>query len=181
MPRFVALLRGIAPSGTNMTNDKLRAVFEGLGLEDVASVQASGNIVFRTELTDAPLLERRIEDALAGQLGLSSATLVRTPSELRGLVASDPFPGMTHGPRTYLTATFIKDAERVQDLVPRRLDAGTTIVRYDAAARAVLAITDNSKPERARGLMLWLEGSYGGGITTRSWPTVQRIVSKLEG
>ena len=28
MPRFVALLRGIAPSGTNMTNDKLRAVFD---------------------------------------------------------------------------------------------------------------------------------------------------------
>lgn len=76
MPRFAALLRGIAPSGVNMTNEKLRAVFEGLGLDDVASVLASGNIVFRTDVTDAPLLEQRIEDALADQLGISCATRV---------------------------------------------------------------------------------------------------------
>lgn len=49
-----ALLRGIAPSGTNMTNDKLRAVFEVLGLDDVASVLASGNIAFLSDVTDAP-------------------------------------------------------------------------------------------------------------------------------
>ena len=42
MFRYVALLRGIAPSGPNMTNDKLRGVFEGLGYERVSSVLASG-------------------------------------------------------------------------------------------------------------------------------------------
>ena len=46
MHRYAALLRGIAPSGPNMTNDKLRGVFEELGYEHVASVLASGNIVF---------------------------------------------------------------------------------------------------------------------------------------
>ncbi len=35
MRRYAALLRGIAPSNPNMTNDKLRGVFEGLGLEGV--------------------------------------------------------------------------------------------------------------------------------------------------
>ena len=45
MHRYAAILLGIAPSGKNMTNDKLRGVFEALGLEDVASVLASGNIV----------------------------------------------------------------------------------------------------------------------------------------
>src|SRR5690242_12977005 len=53
MPLFAALLRGIAPSGTNMTNDKLRGVFEGLGLQDVASVVSSGNIVFRSSHVDS--------------------------------------------------------------------------------------------------------------------------------
>ena len=28
--------------------------------------------------------------------------------------------------------------------------------------------------------MRWLEESYGEGITTRSWLTVERIVKKLE-
>ena len=60
------------------------------------------------------------------------------------------------------------------------MDEGTTIVRYDAAARAVLAITDNREPNRARSFMLWLEASYGKGITTRSWLTVQKINRTLE-
>jgi uncharacterized protein (DUF1697 family) len=181
MRRFAALLRGIAPSGTNMTNDKLRAVFEGLGLDDVASVLASGNIVFRSDATDAPALEQRIEDALAMELGISSAVFLRTSSELRALVDSDPFPGVTHTSGTYLTATFVKDSGRVPTPLPGQLDPGTRIVRYDRAARAVLAVTDNSEPNRARGYMVWLDQSFGKGITTRSWLTVQRIVRRLEG
>jgi uncharacterized protein (DUF1697 family) len=179
MARFAALLRGIAPSGTNMTNDRLRAVFEGLGLEDVASVLSSGNIVFRSSATDADVLEHRIEEALALELGLSSRALLRTQSELRALVDSDPFPGLTHAPETYLTATFVKHPDPA-GLVPGLLDPGTRVVRYDAAARAVLAITDNTEPSRARGFMAWLEKSYGNDITTRSWLTVQRLVRTLE-
>jgi uncharacterized protein (DUF1697 family) len=180
MPRFAALLRGIAPSRRNMTNDKLRAVFEGLGLEEVASVLSSGTIVFRSDVADAPVLEQRIEDALARELGISSRTFLRTYSELRAMVDSDPFPGVTHSSTTYLTATFIKDPGAGPTVVPGQLDPGTRIVRYDEAARAVLAITDNSEPNRARGFMRWLDRSYGTGITTRSWLTVQGIVSRLE-
>jgi uncharacterized protein (DUF1697 family) len=179
MPLFAALLRGVTPSGTNMTNDKLRGVFEGLGLENVASVLSSGNVVFRSSLGDAPVLEQRIEDALALELGISSLTLLRSYSELRALVESDPFPGVTHHSTTYLTATFVKDPS-TPHVVAGQLDPGTTVVRYDPAARAILAITDNSQPDRARAFMLWLEESYGKGITTRSWLTVKRIVKKLE-
>jgi len=163
-----------------MTNDKLRGVFEGPGFEDVASVLSSGNIVFRTSSADAPELEQRIEDALAHELGLASRTLVRSSTELHALVDSDPFPGVTHDATTYLTATFIKDPAPTA-VVPWQLDPGTTVVRYDAAVRAVLAITDNREPNRARGFMIWLEAAYGKGITTRSWLTVQRIARKLDG
>ncbi len=162
-----------------MTNDKLRGVFEGLGLEDVASVLSSGNVVFRSSRADAPVLEQRIEDALALELGISSRTLLRSYSELRALVDSDPFPGVTHHSATYLTATFVKDPSAC-DVVAGQLDPGTTVVGYDPAARAILAITDNSQPDRAQGFTRWLEQSYGKGITTRSWLTVQRIVKKLE-
>jgi hypothetical protein len=106
---------------------------------------------------------------------------VRSYSELRALVDSEPFPGVTHSSNTYLTATFIKDPRGVPSVVPGQLHpGGTEVVGYDAGARAVLAITDNSEPDRAGGFMVWLERSYGKGITTRSWLTVQRIVRKLE-
>lgn len=180
MHQYAALLRGIAPSGRNMTNDKLRGVFERLGFEDVGSVLASGNIVFRSTDTDVPTLEQRIEDALATDLGIASRTIIRSRPELRALLDSDPFPGLTHGRGTYLTATFVKDAATVPDVITEQPDARHQVVRYDRAARAVLAITDNSDPGGTPDFMSWMEKVYGRDITTRSWLTVQRIVRKLE-
>ena len=123
MPQFAALLRGIAPSGRNMTNDKLRGVFERLGFTQVASVLASGNIVFRCDTADTAVLEQRIEDALATDLGLSSRTILRAHADLRALLDSDPFPGLTHGRATYLTATFLKDPATAPDVVPEHPDS----------------------------------------------------------
>lgn len=181
MHQYVALLRGIAPSGTNMTNDKLRGVFEGLGFARVGSVLASGNITFRSADADVPTLEQRVEDALASVLGVKSRTIIREHSELRALLDSEPFPGLTHGRGIYLTATFLKDPATAPDVIPEQPDPRTQVVRYDRAACAVLAITDDSLPGKTPDFMSWLEKSYGKDITTRSWLTVQRIVKKLEG
>jgi uncharacterized protein (DUF1697 family) len=178
MPEFAALLRGIAPSGPNMTNDKLRGVFEGLGFENVGSVLASGNIVFHSDDVDVPALEQRVEDRLADDLGLASRTIIRAYPDLRALLDSDPFPGLTHGRDTYLTATFLKGA--APDPRTDQPDPHTEVVRYDRAARAVLAVTRISEPGQSPTFMSWLEKSYGKDITTRSWLTVQRIVTKLE-
>lgn len=180
MHQYVALLRGIAPSGTNMTNDKLRGLFEGLGFAKVGSVLASGNIMFRCADADVPTLERRIDDALVSDLGIKSRAIIRAYPELRELVDSEPFPGLTHGPGTYLTATFLKDAATAPELVPEQPDPRTQVVGYHRGARAVLAITDTRGPDTNPGFMSWLERSYGKEITTRSWLTVQRIVRKLE-
>lgn len=180
MTTYVALLRGIAPSNPNMTNDKLRGVFESLGFERVASVLASGNIVFRTDATDVPSLEDRIQRELAEQLGIPGGTIIRSYEELRALVDSDPFPGLTHGRGSYLTATFLKDGAEPPDRLPEQPDARTRIVRYDRAARVFLAVIDNSEPGQTPTFMLWLEKTYGKDITTRTWLTVQRIVKKME-
>ena len=180
MHQYAALLRGIAPSGENMTNDKLRGVFERLGLSEVVSVLASGNIVFRSADADVPILEQRIEDALTRELGITSRTIIRDHAELRALLDTEPFPGLTHGRGTYLTATFLKDPRAAPDVVPHHPDLRTQVVGYDSVARAVLAITDNSHPGKTPDFMAWLEKSYGKDITTRTWLTVQRIVKKLE-
>jgi uncharacterized protein (DUF1697 family) len=178
---YVALLRGIAPSGKNMTNDKLRGVFEALGFANVRSVLASGNITFRTTDADVPSLEQRIERELARHLGIASRTIIREHSELRALLDSEPFPGLTHGRGVYLTATFLKDAAAVPNLLPQQPDPRTRVVRYDRLARAVLAITDTSDRGDTPSFMSWLEKTYGKDMTTRSWLTVQRVVKKLEG
>ncbi|HLS13209.1 MAG TPA: DUF1697 domain-containing protein [Beutenbergiaceae bacterium] len=180
MTRYAALLRGIAPSGRNMTNDKLRATFEGLGFQAVASVLSSGNIVFSTARAEAPALEDRIQQALRTDLQIPGGTIVREHRQLRALLDSDPFPGLTHGRGTYLTATFLKDRSEAPPELPEQPDPLTRVVGYDQQARVILTVIDNSNPGKTPDFMAWLEKTYGTGITTRTWLTVQRIVKKLE-
>ncbi|MBF6176500.1 DUF1697 domain-containing protein [Nocardia blacklockiae] len=179
MNRYAALLRGIMPSNPNMRNEKLRGVFEGLGFEGVGSVLTSGNVVFGSAESDVPALESRIQKALNTELGIGGGTLIRSRDELRALVDSDPFPGLTHGRGTYLTVTFLKDrAAGAPSRPPAELDAAVRIVGYDEAAAAVLAVIDNMSSTTPNH-MAWLETVYGKDITTRTWLTVQKVLAKL--
>lgn len=180
MNRYAALLRGIMPTNPNMKGEKLRGVFEGLGFEQVATVLASGNVVFRTADTDIAKLEARVQDALNSELGIPGGTIVRTYDELRDLLETDPFPGLTHGRGTYLTATFLKQAPpNVAGELRKHTEAGVRIIGYDAAARVVLAVIDNTEP-RTPNFMAWMEKTYSKEITTRTWLTIQKIVKKME-
>ena len=73
--RYVALLRGINVGGANLIPmTALRASFETLGLLDVTSFIASGNVLFRSKSTDSRTLTSRIER----RSGKSSATRRRS-------------------------------------------------------------------------------------------------------
>ncbi|AHH16779.1 DUF1697 domain-containing protein [Nocardia nova] len=179
MNRYAAWLRGIMPSNPNMRNEKLRAVFEGLGFEGVGSVLASGNIVFGSAETDTAAMESRIQEALRSELGIGGGTIIRSRGELQALVDSDPFPGLTHGRGTYLTTTFIKSRpDTLPPEVPASLDAAVRIVGYDRTAAALLAVIDNSVAGTPNH-MAWMETVYGKEITTRTWLTVQKVLAKL--
>lgn len=179
MTMYAALLRGIMPSNPNMSNEKLRAVFTGLGFESVASVLASGNIVFRADPAEGSVLEDRVQNALSAELGIPGGTIIRDHTELRALLDSDPFEGLTHGRSTYLTATFLKAAGRAPVELPADPDPLTRVVGYDPAARVFLAVIDNSTPATPN-FMAWLERTHGKNITTRTWLTVQRVVKKMD-
>ncbi len=179
MNRYAAWLRGIMPSNPNMRNEKLRAVFEGLGFEGVGSLLASGNIVFGSAETDMAAMESRIQAALRAELGIGGGTIIRSRDELRALVDSNPFPGLTHGRGTYLTATFIKSRpDSLPPDLPESLDSAVRIVGYDRPAGALLAVIDNTAAGTPNH-MAWMETVYGKDITTRTWLTVQKVLAKL--
>lgn len=179
MTMYAALLRGIMPSNPNMSNEKLRGVFTRLGFDPVASVLASGNIVFGAERTDIAGLEDRVQQALNTGLGIPGGTIIREHAELRTLLDRDPFAGYTHSRETYLTATFFKNAAEEPLELPDDPGPSARIIGYDAGSRAFLMITDNTDPKTPN-IMAWLERTYGRDITTRTWLTVQRVVQKME-
>jgi uncharacterized protein (DUF1697 family) len=88
MPRLAAFLRGINVGGRKAGGDQLRAAFEELGFEDVATFRASGNVVFSAaRKVDAAQIER----GLAKSLGYEVATFVRTAAEVKAIAGHDPF------------------------------------------------------------------------------------------
>jgi len=91
MPRLIAFLRAINVGGHTVTMEKLRQEFEALGLRDVETFIASGNVIFTPRSRDVGALERRIEARLRASLGYEVATFVRTDAEVAAVACHQPF------------------------------------------------------------------------------------------
>jgi uncharacterized protein (DUF1697 family) len=93
VPRYAAFLRGINVSGTRVSKDDLCAPLTELGFENVTTFRASGNVIFDAPREPATKLAKKIEKALADELGFTKATtFVRSAAEMRALANDDPFP-----------------------------------------------------------------------------------------
>jgi uncharacterized protein (DUF1697 family) len=90
MPRYAAFLRAVNVGGRVVPMAELRRLFTGLGLEDVETFIASGNVVFASR-AKAAALEPRIERALADALGYAVPTFLRTGAEVAAIAAREPF------------------------------------------------------------------------------------------
>jgi uncharacterized protein (DUF1697 family) len=177
MPRYVALLRGIAPTNPNMRNDKLRGVFEKLGFANVKTVISSGNVIFESPSRSARKLEETIESALPEQLGFRSTTIIRSQGQIQKLVDKNPFQGMGHSQKSSLNVTFLKQKRKNGIKFPYKVEDRDyeLLGMYDGAICSVIDLTSAKTPD----LMVWLEKKFGKEITTRTWKTVERILKAM--
>lgn len=156
--KYVALLRGIGPSNPNMRNEKLRELFQKLGFHNVQTVISTGNVLFENASRDVKALEATIEEAIQSRLGFTSATIIRSHQQLRRLTGSDPFGGIEDTPTARLNVTFLKQKQRTKLKFP-----------YDAEEKGYT-------PD----LMTWLDKQFGKAITTRTWKTVGKILTRQD-
>ncbi len=84
-------MRALNVGGHTVKMEALRALFAGLGLANVESFIASGNIIFDAPGGSVPKLERQIEAHLEAALGYAVATFVRTAAELATVAEYQPF------------------------------------------------------------------------------------------
>jgi uncharacterized protein (DUF1697 family) len=86
--RYVAFLRAVnLGRNRRVSGADLCAIFEELGLEDVASFRTSGNLVF-----EAPRdMTAPIEKALERTLGYDVGVFLRSAKELQEIASHEPF------------------------------------------------------------------------------------------
>lgn len=178
MAKYVALLRGIAPTNPNMHQSKLCGVLEGLGLQNVRGVISSGNVVFESNAKDIAALEARIEAAWPKQLGFTSTTIIRSQQQLQEFVAGEPFKEAIKDPHNYLLVTFFKQPQKIGFKLPYQPDQ-KPFVLVAGSAHEVCTASDMSQP-KTPDVMSWLEKQYGKQITSRTYKTVHRILNKMD-
>ncbi len=92
MERYVAFLRGINLGKRRVKSPQLVAHFEAMGLEEVATFRASGNVVFADGSGDSEAkLQARVEAELDRRLGYEVAVFLRSFEELLAIAAREPF------------------------------------------------------------------------------------------
>lgn len=101
--RFVALLRGINVGGNNLVKmADLKRAFEAAGFSEVATIIASGNVVFSAPRGGH---EARIEAALAKAFGYDARVVVRSQAQMRRTVQQAPKGWPRPGSRCYVVFT----------------------------------------------------------------------------
>ena len=71
--------------------EALRSLFVELGLANVETFIASGNVIFETTARNAKTLEQKIADHLKAALGYEVATFLRTAAEVQAVANYQPF------------------------------------------------------------------------------------------
>ena len=89
MPRYVAFLRAINTPPRHVKMARLSEIVSGLGLQEVVTYIASGNVVFATPDDDG--LIARLEEGLAAGLGFEVPVFLRTGDEVIEVAERRPF------------------------------------------------------------------------------------------
>jgi uncharacterized protein (DUF1697 family) len=175
----VAMLRGVNLAGyQKIKMEALKTLCTSLGLRDVQTYIQSGNIVFREDGEDPLKLARRLEERLEAEFGFRPAVIIRTASELRKVIAKNPFAGRAGIEPSKLLVVFM-------DRVPTR-----------QARDQVLAMPCDPEELGINGLELYiyypngmarpkiplvrLEKALQCASTGRNWNTVNKLLAMAE-
>jgi uncharacterized protein (DUF1697 family) len=110
VPRYAAFLRAInLGKNRRVSGADLCALFEGAGLDDVASFRTSGNLVFSAGRESREKLTARIEAALEKALGYEVGVYLRSADEVRAMAEQEPFdPAAVEGSKGKLQVILLE-------------------------------------------------------------------------
>jgi uncharacterized protein (DUF1697 family) len=177
MPRYIAFLRAINVGGHTVKMDALRRHFETLGLSNVETFIASGNVIFESASKNTRSLEKKIADQLHGELGYEVATFIRTEAELTTIVDEQPFPLEALTVAQAYNVAFLADA---LDAVAQKKVMGlrTDIDEFRVQGREVYWLC-RKKQSESKFSNVVLERTIGRSATIRGVNTLQKLLAKL--
>jgi uncharacterized protein (DUF1697 family) len=165
---YAALLRGVNVGGRGkISMPELVRAFELLGHEDVRSYIQSGNVVFRSKVSNPARVSAALERSIAESLGLETRVIVRTHPQLQAIAAGSPFDEDVH----VVFLDSVPSPARVAALDPERSPGD----RFEVAGREIY-LSLASGAGRTKLTLDWLERGLGVSGTQRNWNTLLKLV-----
>ena len=179
MPTYAALLRGINVGGKNRIKmPALKAAFEEVGFDDVATYIQSGNVLFTASGIRAAELARRVETMLAETFDYEPTVVVRSQRQMRAIVDGAP-KGFGGQPARYrYDVIFLKEpltAKAALKSVPMRQDvdevhAGRGVLYFSR----LIARAAQSHLSKVVSLPIYQS------MTIRNWNTTTTLLRMLD-
>jgi uncharacterized protein (DUF1697 family) len=158
MPVIISMLRAVNVGQRRIKMEDLRALYESLKLRGAQTYVQSGNVIFKSEEPDMVKLGLRIEKAVEKAYGFHSDVILRTASELKAVVANNPFVDRSNIHPSKLLVLFLAG------------DPG-------AEARSkVLAIKTDPEELRVAGREVFIHYPNGMGQTKLSWMSIEKAL-----
>jgi len=111
MKTYISILRGINVGGKNLIKmSSLKEVYESMGFQNVMTYIQSGNVIFQSVEMNLDELEMLIYDGILKRYALKVPVLVRGVSELKNILAQNPFLAEIKDDITKLHITFLSKA-----------------------------------------------------------------------
>jgi uncharacterized protein (DUF1697 family) len=173
MTRFVALLRGVNVGGINLKMADVAAAVTALGLANVKTVLASGNLLFDSTDSSAAL-KQRIEQGLGERFRYDASVHVLELDAIRRVVDDFPFDAEREGWHPYVV--FVSDAGTATDLLALQdtldedsesIRPGDGVIYWTVERGSTLSSVFGKETGRAR---------YKTSTTTRNLRTLQKLL-----
>ncbi len=175
----IAMLRGVNVGGHNKIKmEALRDLCGSLQMHGARTLIQSGNVVFRTDETDASNVGNRFEDAIEKNFGFRPAVILRTRSELIEVLARNPFAARDNIEPSRLLISFLEhdpspeicDQVRAKNVAPEELHiTGREMYTYFPNGMA-----------RPKIPMAAIEKALKVPVTARNWNTVMKLAAMAE-
>jgi uncharacterized protein (DUF1697 family) len=171
------LLRAVNVAGRRLTMTDLKAALAEAGFAGASTLGATGNAVVRARAAGAAL-EARIEVGLKAAFGETPDVLVRDATQLKAVIAANPFTRMAEEAPHHLVAMFLRgepeptavEALRTKIKGPEEVAVGPACLYASYPADIGHSKLTGAVIERT----LKLRG------TARNWNTVTKLAALLE-
>ena len=175
--RYLVMPRGINVGVRNrVPMADLRSKLAGEGYSDVATVLQSGNVIVSSESDRPGDVADAMRCLLSDEFDVDVPCVVRTASQVRGVLEHNLLREVASDPSRYLVNFFSREpgAEAARALLQE--DHSPEVMAINGAEAYVWT------PDGVKAMTLsyaYLERRFGVVATSRNWKTLQRIVAEL--